>query len=145
MTLGSPRRTGREAAPATSAASDPIVLASPVHGSFSRCRFVVMRTVLKILTAWNLVLPGLFLALLVGVVGFDLGIGRGDALDLVAYGVAWTWVISTPITGLAGLALGWRRRVWWSLAVHALALALWSASFFFILLAPGYMDTRLAI
>jgi hypothetical protein len=104
-----------------------------------------MRTTLKILTAWNLVLPCLFIGLLVAVVGFGLGIGRGDALDLVGYVVAWTWVASTPFTGLVGLALGWRQRAWWALAVHVLALLLWFASFFFILLAPGMPDMRMAI
>ncbi len=97
-----------------------------------------MNLPLKLLTAWNLVLPGLFLALLVATVGFGLGIGRGDVLDLVAYVVAWAWIIGSPFVGLAGLVLSWRQRAWLALAVHAVALALWAASFFFVLLAPGH-------
>ncbi len=103
-----------------------------------------MKLALKILTAWNLALPGLILLLLVATLGFGLGIGRGDALDLVAFVVAWTWVGSSPIAGLAGLALGWRQRVWWAVAIHVLALVFWGAGFFFVLLAPGLPDLRMA-
>lgn len=104
-----------------------------------------MRTALKILTAWNLALPGLILFLLVGTLGFGLGIGRGDALDLVAFVLAWTWVFSSPIVGLAGLVLAWCQRSWWALVVHVLALGFWGAGFFIIMLAPGLPDLRMAI
>ncbi len=99
----------------------------------------------KVLTTWNVLLPGMFLALLVGTVGFGLGIGRGDALDLVAYVVAWTWVATTPFVGLAGLWFGWRDRSWLAIVLHLLAIALWIGGFFLLMLAPGLPDQRLAI
>jgi hypothetical protein len=114
------------------------------QGRPRRCTLLGMKLALKILTAWNLALPGLILLLLVATLGFGLGIGRGDALDLVAFVVAWTWVGSSPIAGLAGLALGWRQRVWWAVAIHVLALVFWGAGFFFVLLAPGLPDLRMA-
>jgi hypothetical protein len=84
-----------------------------------------MVVTLRLLTVWNLACPGL-LALLAALAWlFKLDTGGGSATDVGLFVLAWCWLLVTPVTAIAGLALGRRLRSRASFILHAAVLAAW--------------------